>query len=98
VRTPAEDAQKLSAALGELAKRLRACEQGQAIFSREDVERILGERLAREQKRTRKAERERDELRARLDGDLPEDRQDRLGQLLHERGPENRSSASHETR
>jgi uncharacterized protein YdaU (DUF1376 family) len=87
VRSPAEDASKLSEALGELAKRLSAIDGGQAIFTREDVDRIVSDRLAREQKRTRKAEREAAELRARLErmrmGEAGEHK-DWLGGLLGE--------------
>lgn len=38
-----------------------------ALFTREDVDRIVAARLAREKKRTRKAERERDELEEELE-------------------------------
>jgi ABC-type transporter Mla subunit MlaD len=67
-RTPAEDAGRLARELEGLARRLQASEAegGAALFSREDVDRIVSGRLAREQKRTRQRvaelERERDEL------------------------------------
>ena len=67
-RTPAEAAGRLAGELAGLARRLQASEAegGTALFSREDVDRIVSGRLAREQKRTRQRvaelERERDEL------------------------------------
>jgi len=67
-RTPAEDAGRLAGELQRLARRLKAseAEEGAALFTREDVDRIVSGRLAREQKRTRQRveelEREVDEL------------------------------------
>jgi len=67
-RTPAEAAGRLAGELAGLARRLQAseAEEGAALFTREDVDRIVSGRLAREQKRTRQRvaelERERDEL------------------------------------
>jgi hypothetical protein len=67
-RTPAEAAGRLAGELAGLARRLQASEAegGAALFSREDLDRIVSGRLAREQKRTRQRvaelERERDEL------------------------------------
>jgi len=64
-RTPAEDAERLATGLQDLARRLAAAEKdGAALFTREDVDRIVSGRLAREQKRTRRAEREVEELEA----------------------------------
>ncbi len=67
MRTAAEDAEKLAAGLQTLAPRLEAREDGAALFTREDVDRIVSGRLAREQKRTRRVERERDELEAEVE-------------------------------
>ena len=54
-RTPAEDADRLAGELQRLARRLQASEAegGAALFAREDVDRIVSGRLARERKRTR---------------------------------------------
>ena len=54
-RTPAEDASRLAGELEGLARRLKASEAegGAALFTREDVDRIVSGRLARERKRTR---------------------------------------------
>jgi hypothetical protein len=58
VRTPAEEAERLADELRALGARLSAAEGGEAIFTKADVDRIVSGRLAREQKRTRRAERE----------------------------------------
>jgi hypothetical protein len=64
-RTPAEDAGRLARELEGLARRLQASEAegGAALFTRDDVDRFITERLAREKRKTRQVERERDELR-----------------------------------
>ncbi len=67
-RTPAEDAERLAVEVRALAARLKDAEAGEAMFTREDVDRIVAGRLAREQKRTRRVEAERDELETELEG------------------------------
>ena len=73
-RTPAEDAGRLAGELQRLARRLQdsEAEGGAALFTREDVDRIVSGRLAREQKRTRlrvaELERERAELEREVEG------------------------------
>jgi hypothetical protein len=62
VRTPAEELEGLADQLRRLAEIMRDSEAGEAVFTRADVDRIVSERLAREKRRTRQAERERDEL------------------------------------
>jgi len=52
-RTPAEDAERLAAGLQDLARRLRAVEAGEVMYSKADVDRIVEARLVRERKRTR---------------------------------------------
>jgi hypothetical protein len=64
MRTPAEEALRLAEAARILARRLKASEAegGAALFTREDVDRIVTERLARERRKTRQVEREQAEL------------------------------------
>jgi len=67
--TLAEQAARLADAAADLADRLAAIEaEDDRVFSKEDVDRIVAGRLAREQKRTRRAEAEREELEAELEG------------------------------
>ena len=68
MRTPAEQAERLAADLRRLADRLAAAESGESLFTREDVERIVEGRLAREHRKRREVEAERDELAAELEG------------------------------
>jgi len=67
-RTPAEDAERIAHDAQALAARLKEAETGEAMFTREDVDRIVSGRLAREHKRTHRVEAERDELEAELEG------------------------------
>jgi len=61
--TPAERAEKLSSELQKLSHRLRQAEQdGARMFTREDIDRIISRRMAREKKTIRELQAERDEL------------------------------------
>ncbi len=63
MRTPAEQAERLAGELQVLAGRLREGEGEDApMFTRTDVDRFIEERLARERKKRRRVEEERDEL------------------------------------
>jgi hypothetical protein len=76
VQTPAEHAQRLAGDMQDLASRLRASEGEDApVFSREDVDRLVEERLGRERKKRRRVEEERDELEEELER-LRQTRQD----------------------
>jgi hypothetical protein len=61
-RTPSAELDRIAELLRQLAERLRAAEEGEPLYSKGDVDRIVSGRLAREQAKTRRAERERDEL------------------------------------
>jgi hypothetical protein len=87
VRAPSEDCERLAAQLGDLAARLRAAEDGEVIYSKADVDKIVSDRLARERKKIRALEREAIELRAKLEareGSASEEHRDGLGGLLKE--------------
>ncbi len=78
MQTPAEHAQRLAGEMQALASRLRATsEAGEdaPVFSREDVDRLVEERLGRERKKRRRVEEERDELEEELER-LRQTRQD----------------------
>jgi hypothetical protein len=66
VRTPTEDLDSIAGELQALAPAHARHRQRGSIF-REDVERIVSDRLARERHKTASAERERDELQRELD-------------------------------
>jgi hypothetical protein len=64
VQTPAEHAQRLAGDMQALASRLRASEGEDApVFSREDVDRLVEERLGRERKKRQRVEEELERLR-----------------------------------
>jgi len=64
VQTPAEHAERLAGEMQALASRLRASEGEDApVFSREDVDRLVEERLGRERKKRRRVEEELERLR-----------------------------------
>jgi hypothetical protein len=64
VQTPAEHAQRLAGEMQALASRLRATEGEDApVFSREDVDRLVEERLGRERKKRQRVEEELERLR-----------------------------------
>ena len=67
-RTPAEDAERLAVEARNLATRLKDAEAGGRLFTREDLDRLVEERLQRERKKRRRVEAERDELEAELEG------------------------------
>ncbi len=67
-RTPAEDAERLAVEVRALAARLKEAETGGRLFTREDLARLVEERLQRERKKRRRREAERDELEAELEG------------------------------
>jgi hypothetical protein len=78
-RTPGEDAERLARELQALAGRLAAAEvNGARIFTREDLERLIGQRMGREKRRQRELERDLDEA---------ERERDELAAALQERGP-----------
>ena len=58
MRTPAEDIERLADELHTHVRRLKESEAGAALFTREDVERIVTNRVAREHRLRREAERE----------------------------------------
>jgi predicted RNase H-like nuclease (RuvC/YqgF family) len=73
-RTFAEQAAKLSEDLRRLAARLQAVEDGEAMYTHEDVTALIEKRIGRERRRTREleaqlyeAEAERDELEGELE-------------------------------
>jgi predicted RNase H-like nuclease (RuvC/YqgF family) len=59
-RTPAEELERLVRDLERAVHRLKESEEGEAVFTKEDVDRIVSGRLAREKKTIR-------DLRKRLD-------------------------------
>ncbi len=64
MQTPAEHAQRLAGEMQALASRLRATEGEDApVFSREDVDRLVEERLGRERKKRQRVEEELERLR-----------------------------------
>ncbi len=64
MQTPAEHAQRLAGELQDLASRLGAYEGEDApVFSREDVDRLVEERLGRERKKRQRVEEELERLR-----------------------------------
>ncbi len=64
MQTPAEHAQRLAGDMQALASRLRASEGEDApVFSREDVDRLVEERLGRERKKRQRVEEELERLR-----------------------------------
>ncbi len=66
MQTPAEHAQRLAGEMQALATRLRATsEAGEdaPVFSREDVDRLVEERLGRERKKRQRVEEELERLR-----------------------------------
>ena len=66
MQTPAEHAQRLAGEMQALASRLRATsEAGEdaPVFSRQDVDRLVEERLGRERKKRRRVEEELERLR-----------------------------------
>jgi len=64
VQTPAEHAERLAGDMQALASRLRASEGEDApVFSREDVDRLVEERLGRERKKRQRVEEELERLR-----------------------------------
>jgi hypothetical protein len=64
VQTPAEHAQRLAGEMQALASRLGTSEGEDApVFSREDVDRLVEERLGRERKKRRRVEEELERLR-----------------------------------
>ena len=68
MQTPAEHAERLAGEMQALASRLRTSEGEDApVFSREDVDRLVEERLGRERKKRRRVEEERDELEEELE-------------------------------
>ena len=66
-RKPAEEAARLADDLRALAARLREAETGGRLFTREDVEAIVEDRVGRERRKRRRVEAERDELEAELE-------------------------------
>lgn len=69
MRTPAEEADRIAVQTRELADRLAAIEaEDDRVLSREDVEKIISGRLAREREKRRRVEADRDELEAELEG------------------------------
>ena len=64
MQTPAEHAERLAGDMQALASRLRASEGEDApVFSREDVDRLVEERLGRERKKRQRVEEELERLR-----------------------------------
>ena len=64
MQTPAEHAQRLAGEMQALASRLRASVGEDApVFSREDVDRLVEERLGRERKKRQRVEEELERLR-----------------------------------
>ena len=58
-RTVAEELERLAGSLQRLAERARAAEVGEALYTREDVERIVESRLARERRKARQTSQDR---------------------------------------
>jgi hypothetical protein len=53
VRSPREELERIAEELERVIERLRAEESGEALFTREDVEKIVERRLARERRKLR---------------------------------------------
>lgn len=62
MRSPREELERIASDLQRVVERLEAADDGEAVFTKTDVDRLISARLAREHKKARRLQERIDEL------------------------------------